>query len=94
MNPKLRILCTGEKTLVELNGKTICRGIEAITFSHDTDNQDDPKIGLRIDLDAFEFMPDGYFDLAARDWQKKTRPKILSTDGCELPLGFSITRFG
>ena len=75
MNPKLRILCTGEKTLVELNGKTICRGIEAITFSHDTDNQDDPKIGLRIDLDAFEFMPDGYFDLAAERLAKENPPE-------------------
>ena len=75
MNSKLRILCTGENTLVELNGKTIGRGIKEITFSHDTDNQDGPKIGLKIDLDVFEFMPDGYFDLAAERLAKENPPE-------------------
>lgn len=75
MEPKLRVLCTGSKTLVELNGKTICQGIEKIVFSHDAEDQDYPKIDLRIDLDAFEFMPDGYFDLAAERLAKETPPE-------------------
>lgn len=75
MNPKLRILCTGTKTLVELDGKTICRGVDAVAFYHDTDNQGGAKVSLRVDLDAFEFMPDGYFDLAAERLAKENPPE-------------------
>lgn len=66
MNAKLKILCDGWGTYVELDGKTIGRGIESIKFEHDAAAGEKPKCQISIDLSDFEFMPDGRFDEVAK----------------------------
>lgn len=69
MKPKIKILSTGTRTIVELDGKTIGRGIEAVSFSHDPKGE--VKLELSIDLKNFSFMPDGRFDEFERELAKK-----------------------
>lgn len=62
MAAKLKILCTGAATYVELDGKTIGRGIEFIKFKHNATDGERPKCEIGIDLHDFKFMPDGRFE--------------------------------
>lgn len=59
MNAKLKILCTGKATIVELDGKTIGQGIEAINLHHN--GAGEAIVTLSINVEDFSFMPDGYF---------------------------------
>lgn len=53
MKPKLRILNTGESTIIELDGKVIGKGVKKVAFSHDNGKS---ILSLDIDLSVFEFM--------------------------------------
>ena len=70
MNAKLKILCTGDKTIAELDGKTIGKGVDAIEFRHD--NNGDVKVQISLNLDCFSFMPDGYFEQAEKSIAEAT----------------------
>lgn len=73
MNAKLKLLCTGDKTIVELDGKTMGKGVEAIEFQHNSNG--DVKAKISIDLDSFSFMPDGYFEQAEKSIAEATPPE-------------------
>lgn len=74
MNAKFRMVCDGEHSYIELDGKTIGRGVVAVNFSYDPDRMDDPELELRINLQDFRFMPDGYFDEVERKLLEKKPP--------------------
>lgn len=74
MNAKLKIICTGEATFVELDGKTIGSGIESVHLTHDAAGGDDPKLDIRINLDDFHFMPDGYINEVEERLTKENPP--------------------
>lgn len=59
MDAKLKILCTGNATYLELGGKTMGKGVESVQITHDAHSK--PKLEMRIDLSSFDFLPDGYF---------------------------------
>lgn len=60
----IRIESINGKTLVELGGKTLGKGVTAVSFEHDCDNGIAPVLKLTIDCKRFRFEPDGYFDKA------------------------------
>lgn len=74
MNAKLKIICTGEATFVELDGKTIGSGIEAVKLTHDAGSGDDPRLDIRINLEDFHFMPDGYIKDVEERLEKANPP--------------------
>ncbi len=61
MNTKLKIICTGRATVVELDGKSIGKGIEGIKFSHNANDNESPRLTIDLNLKDFSFFPDGYF---------------------------------
>ena len=73
MNAKLKILCTGDKTFVELDGKTIGTGVNAIEFRHN--GGENAKVKISIDLGRFSFMPDGFFEQAEKSIAEATPPE-------------------
>ncbi|MBE6943837.1 MAG: hypothetical protein E7453_06205 [Ruminococcaceae bacterium] len=73
MNAKLKILYTGRGTIVELDGKTIGTGVEAIEFRHETNKP--AKANLSINLSEFSFMPDGHFDEACQRVKEANPPE-------------------
>lgn len=73
MNAKLKILCTGDKTIVELDGKTIGKGVNAIDFRHD--GGENAEVKISIDLGKFSFMPDGQFDEFEKAIAKESPPE-------------------
>ena len=57
---KFRLINTGRGTFIELDGKTMAKGITSVKFeqvAHENIN-----LVLNIDLKEFEFLPDGTFD--------------------------------
>ena len=62
MKPKLRLFSDGKNTYAEICGKSIGKGITAISFSHDKNASDGIKVELEINLNDFGFMKDGFFD--------------------------------
>lgn len=72
MKEKFRMLTDGYHTYAELDGKSIGRGIYSVKYTHDLTEGSEktkPHLVLEIDLDEFEFMPDGYFDEAQKKLQ-------------------------
>lgn len=65
MSAKLRIICDGRGTIVELDGKTMSKGIEHVKFEHVGADRK-PMLDLRLDLSTFRFLPDGRFDEAEK----------------------------
>lgn len=63
-NRSIRIESINGKTLVELGGKTLGKGVTAVSLEHDCDNGIAPVLKLTIDCKSFRFEPDGYFDKA------------------------------
>lgn len=72
MNAKLKILCTGDHTIVELDGKTIGNGVNAIDFRHN--GGENAEVKISIDLGRFSFMSDGYFEQAEKKVAETTPP--------------------
>lgn len=68
MAAKFRFISDGERSCVELCGKSIGKGITGISFEHDAERD---LIGVHLDihLGSFEFMPDGEFDRFAAEVQ-------------------------
>ena len=66
MSTKFRMFTDGNATYAELGGKTIGKGVVSVGFTHDAKAADKPNLLLELDLDDFEFMPDGYFDEAQK----------------------------
>lgn len=73
MKPKLRIISIGSATYVELDGKTIGRGVECIRFHHEGD--DDARLRLDINLREFSFLPDGYLEEVEKKMAKVNPPE-------------------
>lgn len=63
---KFRMFTDGHATYAELGGKTIGKGVVSVGFSHTPMAGEKPNLILELDLDDFEFMPDGYFDEAQK----------------------------
>lgn len=61
MNAKFKLLCDGRGTYIELDGKTMGRGIKRVKFEQDVSDCN-PTVDIQIDLKDFRFMPDGKFD--------------------------------
>lgn len=57
MNAKLKIICDGRGTYVELDGKAMGRGVESVCFEHCASKA--PTLNLEINLSKFRFMEDG-----------------------------------
>lgn len=73
MSTKFSITSNGRVTCVELGGKTIGTGVEAVKFEHSAIGE--CKLGLSIDLTRFSFMPDGYFDEFHRALNEEKPPE-------------------
>lgn len=57
---KFRLISTGRNTYMELDGKSMAKGITSVKFeqvAHETIH-----LTLDIDLKEFEFLPNGKFD--------------------------------
>lgn len=63
-NPiKFRLMSTGKFVFAELDGKTIGPGVCDIQFNaRDEEGSLHNQLKLSIDLNGFEFLPDGTFD--------------------------------
>lgn len=70
---KLRIVSSGNGTFVELDGKTMGRGVEYLKFEHDGQTRK-PTLDLRLDLTDFRFMPDGRLDEVEKRFQEAEPP--------------------
>lgn len=57
---KFRFASNGFTTVVELDGKTIGKGVNKLEFLHEGGKCAELK--LDIDLHGFQFYPDGEFD--------------------------------
>lgn len=57
---KFRFVTDGFRTVVELDGKTIGKGITKVEFLHEAG--ENAKMKLDIDLHDFRFLPDGEYD--------------------------------
>lgn len=75
MSAKFRMMCDGKHACVELDGKSIGRGVVAVNFSYDPDTMKEPELELRINLNGFKFMQDGYFDEAKRKLSEAKPPE-------------------
>lgn len=73
MNAKLKIICDGRGTYVELDGKAMGRGVESVCFEHDAPNA--PTLNLKINLSEFRFMKDGKLDEVERQIARKEPPE-------------------
>lgn len=62
---------------MELDGKTIGEGVVSVSYEHNATQERDtitgklkqkvsPTVKLEINVDQFQFMPDGYFDEVER----------------------------
>lgn len=76
MSVKFSITSNGRVTCVELDGKTIGTGVEAVKFEHDASGE--CKLELALDLTDFSFMPDGYFDEFRRALGEEKPPEDFS----------------
>lgn len=72
MKTKLRILSTGKYSFLELNGKSMGKGVTSFSFSHE--GSGDATLTLTLDLNTFEFMQDGTFDEASRKFIEANPP--------------------
>lgn len=73
MNAKFRMVCNGTATCMELDGKTIGKGVESVEFFHS--GSDSPSVKISIDLKNFSFMPDGHFDKIEKAIAKESPPE-------------------
>ena len=73
-NPvKFRLMSTGRYIFAELDGKTLGPGITDLSFSAtDEGGSLNNQLNLRINLSAFEFLPDGAFDEKYKKYQEAT----------------------
>lgn len=76
MEAKLRVITNGKHTFIELGGKTIGRGIEEFHLSQNMRCEKDPMLDLRINLNQFEYMPDGYFEDVEKRMTDTKRPNV------------------
>lgn len=76
MEHKLKILCTGQATYVELDGKTLGSGVNYIKFEHNAADAKSPQCTIGIDLGEFRFMPDGHFDDVAKRLAEAKPPEV------------------
>lgn len=61
MNAKMRLIDIGQGTYLELDGKTMGRGIECIEYKKEAGKPG--ELSIRIsNLKDFKFERDGYFD--------------------------------
>lgn len=74
MESKLRLITNGKHTFIELGGKTIGRGIEGFHLSQNMRYEKEPILDLRINLNQFEYMPDGYFEEVENSMTENARP--------------------
>lgn len=74
MSTKLKIVCNGRGTYLELDGKVLGDGVKSVKFEHDG-TKGKPTIDLSIDLADFQFMPDGKFDEVSRRMDKEEPPE-------------------
>lgn len=81
-NPvKFRLVSTGKYVFAELDGKTIGSGITDLCFkAKNEDGVLKNQLELKIDLDCFEFLPDGAFDERYQKYQEATGKAEASTD--------------
>lgn len=73
MSAKLKIVCDGDHTVLELDGKAMAKGVKAIRFSHE--GGDAATCSIDIDLRDFSFMSDGTFDEACQKFAKAKPPE-------------------
>lgn len=76
MSAKISITSNGRVTCVELDGKTIGTGVEAVRFEHNSSGE--CKLDLSINLTNFSFKPDGYFDEFRRALGEEKPPEVLN----------------
>lgn len=57
-----KMFSVGHLTCAELDGKGLGNGVKRIEFCRDISGNPTNEIELRIDLDEFRFMPDGWYD--------------------------------
>lgn len=83
-NPiKFRLMSTGKYVFVELDGKTLGPGITDLCFrTRDENGELKNQLELKVDLESFEFLPDGTFDEKYKKYQEVTgrAATILKTD--------------
>lgn len=74
---KFRLMSTGKYIYSEIDGKTIGPGISNLHFdAKDEKGNLRNRLTLEIDLDAFEFLPDGAFDEKYAKYQKATAETV------------------
>lgn len=64
MSAKFKIVCDGRHTVLELDGKTMAKGVKAVRFSHV--GGDNATCSIDIDIGSFSFMPDGAYEDACQ----------------------------
>lgn len=72
MKPKLRLFSTGTATYIELDGKALGPGVERVEITHN--GAGEARLILSIDVANFSFMPDGFFDEAAKRLEEANPP--------------------
>lgn len=65
MKAKFRLLDTGKGTYIELDGKTMGRGIDEVAYRKVAGEPAEVTIHID-DMDVFRFEPDGKFDEVER----------------------------
>ncbi len=73
MNAKFRMVSNGTATCMELGGKTIGTGVEAVKFYQN--DYGGGRLEISIDLENFSFMPDGHFDKFEKAIAKESPPE-------------------
>lgn len=82
---KFRLMSMGNVTYMELDGKTIGEGVVSVSYEHNATQERDtitgklkqkvsPTVKLEINVDQFQFMPDGHFDEVERKFFGKEEP--------------------
>lgn len=73
MSTKLKLVCDGEHTVLELDGKVMGKGINAVRFSHEGGKA--ATCNIDIDLGSFSFLPDGTLEEACLKFAKDRPPE-------------------
>lgn len=63
-----RLISQNGKTYIELCGKSMGTGVERVAFEH---GDDGVSLDLKLNMNDFDFMSDGYFDKAESVLLKK-----------------------
>lgn len=72
---KFCLVCDGKHTYMKLGGKSIGKGIEAVSFDHVAGES--ARVNLKLNMEEFDFMPGGYFDEASEKMREEPPEKRL-----------------